>query len=274
MSDATTGTSEAALALANADPADERLRRLQLAAAAPREPWAFTGNCQPLPQAGQTGGPCELDRRAAWDTPLPEDALRRKISAINAYVAALADIAQAQNDATLGAAYTGAVTALGGLADAAENEALQRTINRLKEDQTATSNLATFLVANRRAQILKRTVLRNRQPFAEVVNEVINLVAPISGEAERLNSLHAEMFRVRTAAILARRGSEAEYRDALDQLDRAHTAFLDARKASLVGQISALAEAHEALAQRLRRPASLVEIETFTKALAALKVDF
>jgi hypothetical protein len=272
MAEATRATSSATLALANSDPESERQRRLDRAAAS-RQPWVFAGNCQPVPQVEQRGEACRLDRRGAWDSPLPEDALRRKISGINAYVAALSEIASAQNDAMLGAAYASAIGALGGLADASESEALQRTIARLKEDQAAVGELSAFLVANRRAQILKRTVLRNRAAFSTVLNEVIDLAAPLSGEADRLKALQAEMFSLRTQALLVR-NDPAAYRDALDRLDRAHAAFVAAKATSLVGQIAALGAAHEALAQRLRRPASLAEIETFTKALAKLRVAF
>lgn len=273
MAEATESTSARVLKITDANPEGERQARLSNAAAAqPAQPWTFPGGCAPVPQVIDAPNACVIDRGTAWDQPVQADAIRRKLRVISDYVAALSDMANAESDAALTAAYTTALTALGGLADQAEMAALQDLVTALKAKETATKDVVAFALANRRARLLKTTVLQHREAFNDVVQEIIDGLMNETTEDDDLTAQYLALDALLTEAVVAgARGDTAAYRDALDRADRAYGVYLGARNRSVFASLAALAATHEALARRLQGPASLREIQTFTKALAELR---
>jgi hypothetical protein len=275
MAEAATGTSGRVLAIVNADPEGERQQRLDNASAAkPAEPWAFPSGCGPVPQAIDAPEACVLKRGKAWDQAVQADAIRRKLAVISAYVEALSDMASADNDAALIAAYSTALTAIGDLATAAEIASLQDTVKALKGSQAATGQVVTFLLANRRAHLLKKTVLRSRDHFNDVVQEIIDGLMNETTEDDTLTEQYLSLDAIMNEAVKAgARGDTAAYRDALDRADSAYGQYMEARNRSVFAPLAGLAATHEALARRLQRPATIQEIQTFTRALADLRLS-
>lgn len=273
MAEATESTSARVLKVVNADPEAERQARLTNASAArPAQPWTFPAGCAPIPQVIDEAGVCVIDRGRGWNQPVQADAIRRKLRVISDYVVALSDMANAQNDSALTAAYSTALSALGGLADEAEMAALKDLVATLKAKETATKDVVTFALANRRARLLRSTVLQNREAFNDVVQEVIDGLMNETAEDDDLTAQYLTLDTLLNDAVVAgARGDTAAYRDALDRADRAYGAYLSARSQSIFASLAALAATHEALARRLQGPATLQEIETFTKSLADLR---
>lgn len=273
MAEAAEGTSARVLEVVNADPEGERQARLTAAAAArPAEPWTFPGGCAPVPQVIDEADACVIDRGRTWNEPVQADAIRRKLRVLSDYVAALSDMANARNDAALTAAYSTALAALGGLADEAELGALKDLTTALKGKEAATKDVVSFALANRRARLLRVTVLQNREAFGNVVQEVIDGLMNETSEDDDLTAQYLTLDALLNDAVGAgARGDQVAYRDALDRADRAYGAYMTARDRSVFAALVALAATHEALARRLQRPATLEEIQSFTKALADLR---
>lgn len=275
MAKATAETSRSSLALVDSNPEGERQARLDAmaaaAAAGKARAWTFRGDCGPIPRAVEEPGGCVLERGSDWDA-VQQQSIRRKLAVIDAYVDALASMANAKNDAALVAAYGSAVGAFGELATAAEIEGMKALAKDLQESRAAVGEVTTFLLANRRARLLKTTVLRHRDDFTQVVEEIIDGLSNLTSEDEALTASRTALdLLLREAMAASAAGDIAGYRAALDRADRAHAGYLSARDRSVFARLAAVAAAHDALARRLARPASPEEILKFTKALAALK---
>ena len=273
LNEATVATGNRVTTLASDDPEGERQAHLANAVAAnPSEPWTFPDGCEAVPQADDDPGTCKLDRGAAWKAPVLADSIRRKMSVIASYVDALSSMANATDDATLLAAYSAAVASIGGLADAADVAALQETVKALKDQEKAIGNVATFLLAQRRAQLLRRTVMRSQADFDQVVQEIIEALMNKTNEDESLGDQKVSLQTILAEARDARaRQDVPAYQDALDRSDRLYGQFMDARGRSIFASLAGLAATHRALRSRLQRPATLQEIQVFTQALADLR---
>ncbi len=273
LNDATVATGSRVNSLASDDPEGERQAHLANAVAAePSEPWTFPDGCEPVPLANDEPGTCKLDRGAAWKAPVLADSIRRKMSVIASYVDALSSMASAKDDATLLAAYSAAVASIGGLADAADVAALQETVKALKDREKAVGAVATFLLAQRRAQLLRKTVLRSQADFDQVAQEIIDALMNKTSEDELLGDQKLSLQTLLAEARDARAQNDlVAYRDALDRADRLYGQFMDARGRSVFASLAGLAATHRALRSRLQRPATLQEIQVFTQALADLR---
>lgn len=246
------------------------LQKRREAAAELGERWSFEG-CEPAILPGTKLEDCTIYRGERLETRLNSDTIRRKWRAVNDYITALSVLASAENDTDLLNAYAAALKSLDGLADAAESDGLAGIIEDLEADRKKTEAAVRFTLKNARMRALRRIVPDAEAPFSAVVGEIaVAFVDDTEAGRRQVAAFEALSATQEAANAAARRGTSAAAAAMAEMEDELET-FREASKRSIFYRLSALAEAHSALAARIARDATPEEIAAFLKELADLK---
>lgn len=208
----------------------------------------------------------------------------RKLQGISNYLEALTALANATTETDIQNAYAAAIGSFQALADEAAASDIASLLKSLDENKETFDATASFAVQNLRTRRLKSVVLSNNEAFQAVVRETEAKLIALQVDPEYLLALDnlidtdEQTLLAYGAVKLANDANdmatlataEAAYRAQLDALYAAERRFTAARDGSVYAKLSALRVSHAALAERLRRPASVDETLTFLKSIKAV----
>lgn len=208
----------------------------------------------------------------------------RKLKGISSYLGALTELANATTETEIQNAYAAAIGAFQALDDEADASAIASIVKSLEDNEETFDAAVTFAVQNLRARRLKSVVLARDGAFQTVVRETEAKLIALQVDPEYTQALddlidtdedtsdaYLELKLANDAGdVVALGAAETAYRAQLDALYAAEQRFTAARDGSVYGKLSALRVAHSALAQRLRRPASVDETLTFLESIKAV----
>lgn len=196
-----------------------------------------------------------------------------QIGRVRDYVEALSLLASSQTEADIGIAAAALIDSVDKLAVATTSKGLIDFAAPLTARKDAIAEVLTFAVRQQRYRLLRKVTSDVDLPLRRILISLTE-TAVSSGQPSVRDSyekLRAAQNRMDDTLI---DGSDAEYRAAIKAFLAAQEAYASFSGQGLTARLRLIADTHSALAQRLRRPASLEEIVALLEQLKAIQGIF
>lgn len=251
---------------------DKRLRK----AAARGDSWRLSPGCSDLAVYAKLDKEpkCEILRKPALEQS-PAFAIKRKVKGLASYVGALALMASSDPEKALVDGYGEAVLGLEDLAEASGDAKFAAEVQRLVDTKVAAGSVLTFTVENVRMARLRKLVANADPNVKAVVQETMDLIHSIDGDAKAKNKIDPTFRKLQVALNQAQKNfrlaTTTESRlIAMKNMEKAHAEFVEYEPKSMLGLLRQISVTHSALNSRLKANPTLKEVGTFLDSLAKL----